>query len=200
MCFLRRAELGLLATQPALGLATFMPSRVRARIRSASNSATMARTLNSSRPTGSVGSCKEPPRLSLTWRPVSSSTIVARVGQRACEPIELGDHELVAGAAGGERVSEARPRPAGAGESVVDVDALGVDAERLQRVAPHARQRPGQRPLDELRGTRDLTRSRDRRSMAPTVLGLSRGPGTTRPPITAQSGSPRRGAHVLITG
>lgn len=34
MCFLTRVELGLLAAKPALGLATFMPSRVRSRIRS----------------------------------------------------------------------------------------------------------------------------------------------------------------------
>jgi hypothetical protein len=58
-----------------LALATFMPSRVRMLIRSASNSATIASTLNSSRPTGSVGSYTEPPRLSLTCRTVSSSAM-----------------------------------------------------------------------------------------------------------------------------
>lgn len=46
--------------------ATFMPSRVRRQMRSASNSATMANTLNNNRPTGSVGSCTTPPKLSLT--------------------------------------------------------------------------------------------------------------------------------------
>jgi len=56
VCFLAAVELGLLAAQPTLALATFMPSRVRSRIRSDSNSATMARTLNSSRPTASLGS------------------------------------------------------------------------------------------------------------------------------------------------
>jgi hypothetical protein len=56
VCLLTAVELGLLAAQSALGLATFIPSRVRSRIRSDSNSATMARTLNSSRPTASVGS------------------------------------------------------------------------------------------------------------------------------------------------
>ncbi len=45
-----------------------MPSRLRARARSASNSATIAKTSNSNRPTGSVGSWIEPPRLSLTCR------------------------------------------------------------------------------------------------------------------------------------
>lgn len=43
------------------GLATAIPSRVRARAGSASNSATIARTLNSSRPIGSFGQCSDPP-------------------------------------------------------------------------------------------------------------------------------------------
>src|SRR3954466_4414320 len=49
--------LGLFTTQPRpLALATFMPSTVRSRITSDSNSATIASTLNNSRPTASVGS------------------------------------------------------------------------------------------------------------------------------------------------
>jgi len=43
--FLAGAERGLLAVQPPLGLGEFMPSRVRSRIRSDSNAATMARTV-----------------------------------------------------------------------------------------------------------------------------------------------------------
>jgi hypothetical protein len=39
-----------------------------------------------------------------------------RVGQRPREPIELGDDKLVAGAARGERFTEARTRTAGAGK------------------------------------------------------------------------------------
>src|SRR3954447_2571045 len=58
-----------------------MPSRVRMLIRSASNSATMASTLNSSRPTGTVGSYTEPPRLSLTCRTVSSSAMARASGR-----------------------------------------------------------------------------------------------------------------------
>ena len=49
-------SLGCSPFRRPLALAIFMPSRVRARMRSASNSAIIARTLNSSRPTGSVGS------------------------------------------------------------------------------------------------------------------------------------------------
>jgi len=49
-------SLGLRPRSLPAALAIAMPSRVRALIRSASNSATMPSTLNSSRPTGSVGS------------------------------------------------------------------------------------------------------------------------------------------------
>jgi hypothetical protein len=61
-------------------LATFIPSRARSRIRSDSNSATLARALNSNRPTGSVGSWIEPPGLSLTFRLVSSSRMCRASG------------------------------------------------------------------------------------------------------------------------
>jgi len=53
---LHRLSLGCLPRSRPLAFATFMPSRVRSRIRSDSNSATIASTLNSSRPTASVGS------------------------------------------------------------------------------------------------------------------------------------------------
>ena len=55
VCPLGAAELGLLALELALARAAAMPSLVRIRIRSVSNSATMPRTLNSSFPTGSFG-------------------------------------------------------------------------------------------------------------------------------------------------
>ena len=51
-----RLSLGCFPRSRLLALGTLMPSRVRNRIRSDSNSATMARTLNSGRPTASVGS------------------------------------------------------------------------------------------------------------------------------------------------
>lgn len=53
---LRGRELGLLAFELPLDQAMAMPSRVRRRMRSASNSATMPSTLNSNRPTASLGS------------------------------------------------------------------------------------------------------------------------------------------------
>jgi hypothetical protein len=62
--FLPVVQLGLLTRKRPLALATFMPSRVRSRMRSVS--ATIARTLNSNRPTGSVGSYTDPPRFRRT--------------------------------------------------------------------------------------------------------------------------------------
>jgi hypothetical protein len=75
---------GCLPRSRPLALATFIPSRVRIRIRSVSNSATIASTLSSSRPTGSVGSWIEPPRLSLTLRGQLVQD-VAGIGQRPGE-------------------------------------------------------------------------------------------------------------------
>jgi len=68
-------EFGCLPRSRPLALATFMPSLVRILIKSDSNSAIIARTLNSSRPTGSFGSWTEPPMLSLTFASVSSATM-----------------------------------------------------------------------------------------------------------------------------
>jgi hypothetical protein len=76
----RAFNLDCLPRSRPFALATFMPSRVRRRMRSASNSATIANTLNNNRPTGSVGSCTTPPKLSLTWRRVRSSRIARASG------------------------------------------------------------------------------------------------------------------------
>jgi len=74
-------ELGLLPPQRRpLALASLIPSRVRSLIKSDSNSATLASTLNSNRPTGSVGSYTDPPRFKLTCRTVSSSAMALASG------------------------------------------------------------------------------------------------------------------------
>ena len=73
--FLLHRGLGLLPRSRPLALATFIPSRVRIRIRSASNSEIIANTLNSCLPIGSVGSWTEPPLLRLTSRLARSSAI-----------------------------------------------------------------------------------------------------------------------------
>jgi len=55
---------------------------------------------------------------------------VQRIGHRAGEPVQLGDGQGVALADGGQGLVEAGPGAAGAGESLVDVDAFGYNAER----------------------------------------------------------------------
>jgi hypothetical protein len=60
---------------------------------------------------------------------------VARVAQRAREAVELGHDERVGGAARSQRFAQPGPVAMGAGETVVDVDALDRHAQRWQRVA-----------------------------------------------------------------
>ncbi len=123
-------SLGCLPRSRPLALATLMPSRVRIRIRSASNSATMASTLNSSRPTGSVGSCTRAAEAELDLAAGQLVGDVARVGQRPREPVELSDYQRVAAARHAASASP-QPRPVAirAGQAVVDVDAVRLDAE-----------------------------------------------------------------------
>jgi hypothetical protein len=70
----------------------------------------------------------------LTSRSVSFLDDVACVGQRAREPVELGYDERVAGAARGQRLAQAGTIAIGAREPVVDVDTVGGDSERGERV------------------------------------------------------------------
>jgi hypothetical protein len=95
----------------------------------------MASTLNNSRPTGSVGSCTDVPRASLTSRAASSSAIARASGSDRGKPIELHDHKRVTGAARRQCLPPPRPVTMRPGQAVVDVGALRVDAERLQGVA-----------------------------------------------------------------
>ena len=60
---------------------------------------------------------------------------VAGVGQGPGEPVELGDHEDVAGTARGQGEGQAGAVAVGAGQAVVDVDAIVADAERVERVS-----------------------------------------------------------------
>ena len=110
-----------------LARATAIPSRVRMLIRSRSNSATMASTLNSSRPTGSVGSYRFPPRLSAT--PFVGQLIrdLARIPQRPGEPVEFRHDERVSASHRGKRLPQARSGAIRAGHAVVDVDVRVVE-------------------------------------------------------------------------
>jgi hypothetical protein len=102
----------------------------------------MARTLNNSRPTGSVGSWNRSAEAELDLAGGELGDDVAGVGrrasgvgQRAGEPVELGHDQGVAGAAGGHRLAQPGPGPVGSGEAVVDVDPVGRHAERGEGVA-----------------------------------------------------------------
>jgi len=54
---------------------------------------------------------------------------VPGVGHGPGQPVELADHEGVAGATGRQRLAEAGSGAVGAGEAVVDVDPLGLNPE-----------------------------------------------------------------------
>ncbi len=60
---------------------------------------------------------------------------VAGIGQRAGQPVELGDDEGVAGSAGGQRLAQTGSCPVGAGQAVVDLDLIRLHFKRGQRVA-----------------------------------------------------------------
>ena len=67
-------------------------------------------------------------------RPTLNSSATG-VGDGSCEPVELGDDQGVASAAGGHCLAETGPGSVSAGEAVVDVDPVGVDAEGCKAVA-----------------------------------------------------------------
>ena len=102
-------------------------------MRSDSNSATIARTLNSSRPTGSFGSCTTQTELDLTCRELFQDR--SGVWERSGEPVKLGNDEGVSVAAGRHRFAQPGAFPVGTGESMIDIDPARADAQRLQRVA-----------------------------------------------------------------
>ena len=116
-----------------LALATFIPSRVRARMRSASNSATIASTLNNSFPIGSVGSYTDPAMLSFTSRAARSSAIwwaprTERASRSSLVTTNVSPSRQAASAC--RRPSRSALRPV----SPCDVDALGIDTERRESV------------------------------------------------------------------
>jgi hypothetical protein len=60
---------------------------------------------------------------------------LARVRQRPRQAIELGDDKCVAAATRGERLAQAGTLTVGSGQAVIDVGALGADAEYRERVS-----------------------------------------------------------------
>ena len=55
---------------------------------------------------------------------------VAGIRQRPGQPVQLGDHQRIAGAARGEGESQSGPIPVGAGQAMIDVYAVVTDTER----------------------------------------------------------------------
>jgi hypothetical protein len=89
----------------------------------------MARTLNSSRPTGSVGVVHAAAELEADAAGGEFGDEVAGVGDGAGEPVELGHDEGVAGPACARPSPPAAPVARRAGQAVVDVDPVRGDAE-----------------------------------------------------------------------
>jgi hypothetical protein len=110
---------------------TKSPQRARSRIRSALNSATMAMTLNNSRPTD-PSDRDHAAEAELHIAPGQLVQDVPGVGQGAGDPVELGRHKGVGGPAGGQRQRRPGPVPICAGQAVVDVGAIVAEAERVQ--------------------------------------------------------------------
>ena len=128
-------SLGCLPFGCPFARATLMPSRVHMRIRSASNSATIANTLNSSRPTGSFGSWIDPLRLNRTFLAVNSVRMSRASGSDRASRSSLVTAGGVAGSAGGQGESQPGPVAVGAGQAVVDIDAVITDAEPAKRLS-----------------------------------------------------------------
>jgi hypothetical protein len=68
-------------------------------------------------------------------RPQLRSAACGKLWPRPGQPVQLGDHQRVAGAARGEGESQSGPIPVGGGQAVVDVYAVVTDTERPEGVS-----------------------------------------------------------------
>jgi hypothetical protein len=59
---------------------------------------------------------------------------VAGIGQGAGQPVELGDHQGVAGTARGQRLAQSGTSPVCASQTVVDIDPIRLHPQRGQRI------------------------------------------------------------------
>ena len=94
-------------------------------MRSASNSATIARTLKSS----FTSDRWDQLRAANTEFHFTSGEVIGNlmgVLDGPGQPVQFGDNQGIAGAAGGQRFTQAWPVPVSAREPVVDVDPLGI--------------------------------------------------------------------------
>ena len=128
--FLPMIQLGLLTAQAPLGLGDLhpfpgtQPNQIRPE-----NSATMASTLNSNRPTGSVGSYTYPPRFRRTCRWVSSSAMALASGSDRASRSSLVTTNVVPFAARGQGFAQTWPFPVGPGQSLINVDPVSGHTE-----------------------------------------------------------------------
>ena len=60
---------------------------------------------------------------------------VAGIRQRPGQPVQLGHHQRVTSPTGSQRQPQTGSVPVGAGQAVVDVDAIITDTKRVQTVA-----------------------------------------------------------------
>ena len=127
-------ESGLASLSLPLDRATAIPSRVRCRVRLASNSATTARMDKNIFANGSFSR-----RPNCRGRTGRCGRIAARgflgIGDRAGEPIEFGHGEGVAAADGRECLGQAGPVAPGAAEPVVKVDPILGHAQGGEGIA-----------------------------------------------------------------
>lgn len=128
-------SLGCLPFRCPFARATGVPSVVRMLIRSRSNSATIASTLNNSadRVGGVVPAAAEAESDALRRHLVGD---VPCVLHRAGKSVELGDHECVVRADRSERLAQPRSPPVRARQSVVNVDVRIENPQSQQAVPP----------------------------------------------------------------
>ena len=131
----RSESLGCLPRNFPLARVMAMPSRVRMRMRSAANSAKVARILKNIFPHGIARVVERPAEGQF------DAAFLKRVGDGAgirdgpCQPVEFRHDQRVAGAHGGEGLVEAGAGAGRAGEAVIGVDAIWDDAKLQERLA-----------------------------------------------------------------
>ena len=131
----RSDSLGCLPRNFPLARAMAMPSRVRMRMRSVSNSAKMARILKNSFPMGSPGFVERPAEGQFYASFPKLIGDGARIWDGPCQPVEFRHDQRVACAHGGEGRVEAGAGAVRAGETVIGVDAILGDAQLQERLA-----------------------------------------------------------------
>ena len=130
----RSESLGCLPRNFPLARAISIPSRVRKRMRSVSNSAKVARILKNIFPMGS-GVVERPAEGQFH---ASFPKLVgdgARIRDGPCQPVEFRHDQRVAFAHGGEGLVEAWSGAGGTGEAVIGVDATFGDAQLQERLS-----------------------------------------------------------------